>query len=67
MSGPPATLEVIADRAVVLAHCVGHPPEVGKTLKANGARLLGEMEELTGRTIIVKADPTLHQEQFDIQ
>jgi len=41
-------------------------PEVGKTLKANGARLLGEMEELTGRTIIVKADPTLHQEQFDI-
>lgn len=42
-------------------------PEVGKNLKANGARLLGEMEELTGRTIIVKADPTLHQEQFDIQ
>jgi ribonuclease G len=42
-------------------------PEVAKNLKANGARLLGEMEELTGRTIIVKADPTLHQEQFDIQ
>ncbi|MGH9670816.1 MAG: Rne/Rng family ribonuclease [Terriglobales bacterium] len=41
-------------------------PEVAKNLKANGARLLGEMEELTGRTIIVKADPTLHQEQFDI-
>jgi Rne/Rng family ribonuclease len=42
-------------------------PEVAKNLKGNGARLLGEMEELTGRTIIVKADPTLHQEQFDIQ
>ncbi len=41
-------------------------PEVAKQLKANGARLLGEMEELTGRTIIVKSDPTLHQEQFDI-
>jgi hypothetical protein len=24
------------------------------------------MEELTGRTIIVKTDPTLHQEHFDI-
>ena len=41
------------------------PP--AKNLKGNGARLLGEMEELTGRTIIVKSDPTLHQEQFDIQ
>ena len=41
-------------------------PEVAKNLKGNGARLLGEMEELTGRTIIVKSDPTLHQEQFDI-
>ena len=25
-----------------------------------------DMEELTGKTIIVKSDPTLHQEQFDI-
>ncbi|MDQ1389133.1 MAG: hypothetical protein QOF56_2587, partial [Acidobacteriaceae bacterium] len=25
-----------------------------------------EMEELTKRTIIVKSDPALHQEQFDI-
>jgi ribonuclease G len=41
-------------------------PEVAKALKANGARLLNEMEELTGRTIIVKSDPTIHQEQFDI-
>jgi hypothetical protein len=24
------------------------------------------MEELTKRTIIVKSDPALHQEQFDI-
>ena len=41
-------------------------PEVAKALKANSARLLQEMEELTGRTIIVKADPAVHQEQFDI-
>ena len=40
-------------------------PEVAKGLKANNARWLTDMEELTGRTVIVKADPTLHQEQFD--
>ncbi|MBV9086486.1 MAG: Rne/Rng family ribonuclease, partial [Acidobacteriaceae bacterium] len=41
-------------------------PEVAKQLKTNGGRLLQEMEELTRRTVIVKSDPTLHQEQFDI-
>ena len=41
-------------------------PEVVKALKANTARWLQDMEELTGKTIIVKSDPTLHQEQFDI-
>ncbi|MGA8764886.1 MAG: Rne/Rng family ribonuclease, partial [Candidatus Sulfotelmatobacter sp.] len=41
-------------------------PEVAKELKGNGGRLLNEMEELTKRTIIVKSDPALHQEQFDI-
>ena len=41
-------------------------PEVAKALKANNARLLSEMEELVKKTIIVKSDPALHQEQFDI-
>jgi len=41
-------------------------PEVVKALKNNGARWLQEMEDLTGKTIIVKSDPLLHQEQFDI-
>jgi ribonuclease G len=41
-------------------------PEVVKALKANGGRWLQEMEELTGRTVIVKSDPALHQEQFDL-
>ncbi|HXZ27748.1 MAG TPA: Rne/Rng family ribonuclease [Terriglobales bacterium] len=40
-------------------------PEVAKGLKANNARWLTDLEDLTGRTVIVKADPTLHQEQFD--
>jgi Rne/Rng family ribonuclease len=41
-------------------------PDVAKELKVNNARLLNEMEELTKRTIIVKSDPAVHQEQFDI-
>jgi ribonuclease G len=42
-------------------------PDVAKALKANNARWLLEMEELVKRTIIVKSDPLLHPEQFDIQ
>lgn len=41
-------------------------PDVAKELKASNARLLNEMEEMTKRTIIVKSDPAVHQEQFDI-
>ena len=41
-------------------------PDVGKALKANNGRWLQDLEELTGRTVIVKSDPTVHQEQFDI-
>jgi ribonuclease G len=41
-------------------------PDVAKEMKANNGRLLNEMEELSKRTIIVKSDPALHQEQFDI-
>jgi ribonuclease G len=41
-------------------------PDVAKELKGNNARLLNEMEEMTKRTIIVKSDPAVHQQQFDI-
>ena len=41
-------------------------PEVGKALKAQNGRWLSEMEELTKRTIIIKSDASLHEEQFDI-
>jgi ribonuclease G len=41
-------------------------PDVAKELKGNNGRLLNEMEELTKRTIIVKSDPAVHQQQFDI-
>jgi len=41
-------------------------PDVAKELKTNNGRLLNEMEEMTKRTIIVKSDPAVHQQQFDI-
>ena len=42
-------------------------PEVVKQLKSNGGKWLQEMEEVAGKTILVKSDPSLHPEQFDIQ
>jgi ribonuclease G len=41
-------------------------PEIVKALKANNGKWLSELEEMIGRTIIVKSDPALHPEQFDI-
>ena len=41
-------------------------PEVVKQLKAPGTKWLQEMEEAVGKTILVKSDPSLHPEQFDI-
>ena len=41
-------------------------PEVVKQLKSGGAKWLQEMEEMSGKTILVKSDPSLHPEQFDI-
>ena len=42
-------------------------PEVAKALKANNGKLISEMEDLTGKTVLLKSDPLLHQENFDIQ
>jgi ribonuclease G len=42
-------------------------PEVAKALKASNGKLITEMEELIGKTVLVKSDALLHQEHFDIQ
>jgi Rne/Rng family ribonuclease len=42
-------------------------PETAKALKANNAKWLTELEELTGKNVLIKSDGTLHPEQFDIQ
>ena len=41
-------------------------PEVVKHLKLNGGKWLQEMEELSGKTILVKSDPALHPVLYDI-
>ena len=42
-------------------------PETVKVLKSNNASWITEFEELTGKNLLIKSDPTLHPEQFDIQ
>ena len=42
-------------------------PETVKILKANNASWITEFEELISKNILIKSDPSLHPEQFDIQ
>lgn len=41
-------------------------PEVAKTLKASNNKFLEEIEEILGRPVLVKGDPALHTEKFDL-
>jgi ribonuclease G len=41
-------------------------PEVARLLKSNQNTYLQEIEEILGRTVMVKGDPLLHQEKFDL-
>jgi ribonuclease G len=41
-------------------------PEVAKLLKSNQNTYIQELEEILGRTVIVKTDTQLHQEKFDL-
>jgi ribonuclease G len=41
-------------------------PEVGKFLKSHSNNYLQELEEILGRTVMVKSDPLLTQEKFDL-
>jgi ribonuclease G len=41
-------------------------PDVAKLLKASDNRYLEELEEMLGRPVLVKGDPALHHEKFDL-
>jgi ribonuclease G len=41
-------------------------PDVAKVLKAKDNQYLEELEEILARPVLVKSDPTLHNEKFDL-
>ncbi|MGP0075015.1 MAG: Rne/Rng family ribonuclease [Bryobacteraceae bacterium] len=41
-------------------------PDVAKSLKSNQNKYLEELEEILRRPVLVKADPLLHHEKFDL-
>ena len=41
-------------------------PEVAKVLKSNQNTYLQEVEEIVGKSVLVKSDPLLHQTKFDL-
>ncbi len=41
-------------------------PEVAKLFKSNKNDTLQELEQVLGRTVLVKSDPLMHQEKFDL-
>jgi hypothetical protein len=41
-------------------------PDVAKVLKASDNKYLEELEEVLGKPVLVKGDPTLHHEKFDL-
>jgi len=41
-------------------------PEVAKVLKSNHNQFLQELEEILGKSVLVKSDPLLHQTKFDL-
>jgi ribonuclease G len=41
-------------------------PDVAKSLKSNQNKYLEELEDILRRPVLVKADPTLHHEKFDL-
>jgi len=41
-------------------------PEVARALKSREGMLTAELESLTGKDVVIKSDPTVHHERFEI-
>ncbi|HUI41251.1 MAG TPA: Rne/Rng family ribonuclease [Terriglobia bacterium] len=41
-------------------------PEVAKAMKSRDGALTSEVESMTGKDVIIKSDPAVHQERFEI-
>ncbi|MBS1835825.1 MAG: ribonuclease E/G, partial [Acidobacteria bacterium] len=71
-SVPTVVTEIVAE-AVKLAQVIDHDsvtlrcnPEVAKMFKSHQNQYLEEIEEILKRPVLVKSDPALHQEKFDL-
>ena len=64
--------EILAEARKMASHVEGKSitlrinPEVAHRLKSREGALLSELEAITGKDVIVKSDPTVHQERFEI-
>ncbi|HZO99592.1 MAG TPA: Rne/Rng family ribonuclease [Terriglobia bacterium] len=64
--------EILAEVRKMAKHIEGDSitvrvnPEVAKALKSREGKLVAEMESLTRRDVVIKSDPSVHQERFEI-
>jgi Rne/Rng family ribonuclease len=64
--------EILAEVRKMARHIEGDAitvrvnPEVAKALKSREGKLVAEMESLTRRDVVIKSDPSVHQERFEI-
>ena len=64
--------EILAELRKMARHLEGNTvtlrvnPEVGKALKSREGVFISEMETLTHKDVIIKNDPAVHQERFEI-
>jgi ribonuclease G len=56
-------LAQVIDHSDVVLRC---SPEVAKLFKSHHNEYLEELEEILKRPVMVKSDPTIHQEKFDL-
>ena len=74
VKSPQTTISEILQEAQKLAKAVEGEqevilrvsPEVAKLLKSHTTRYLEELEEVLHRSVLVRSDPLLHQEKFDL-
>ncbi|HTV53633.1 MAG TPA: Rne/Rng family ribonuclease [Terriglobia bacterium] len=64
--------DIVSEARKMAAQIEGHTlhlrvnPEVAATLKARDGVLISEIEAATRKDVVIKADPNVHQEQFEI-
>ena len=69
---PTVCNEILAEARKMAAHIEGKVitlrvnPEVAKALKSREGVLISEIESITRKELLIKSDPTVHQERFEV-